>query len=121
MSAETEHNEHLDLFSLKVRQKLEDHRLPVDMKGWEQIEAKMTERPRLSVWRIGGWATVAAAVLALLLLIRLYPTTPVPTSGTGSQEEGRSPKRRILRKWILKSSNRIEALLLLSRVKHGNG
>ena len=68
MSAETEHNEHLDLFSLKVRQKLEDHRLPVDMKGWEQIEAKMTERPRLSVWRIGGWATVAAAVLALLLL-----------------------------------------------------
>ena len=54
MSAETEHNEHLDLFSLKVRQKLEDHRLPVDMKGWEQIEAKMTERPRLSVWRIGG-------------------------------------------------------------------
>lgn len=59
MSAETEHNEHLDLFSLKVRQKLEDHRLPVDMKGWEQIEAKMTERPRLSVWRIGGWATVA--------------------------------------------------------------
>lgn len=63
MSAETEHNEHLDLFSLKVRQKLEDHRLPVDMKGWEQIEAKMTERPRLSVWRIGGWATVAAAVL----------------------------------------------------------
>jgi large subunit ribosomal protein L11 len=39
MSAETEHNEHLDLFSLKVRQKLEDHRLPVDMKGWEQIEA----------------------------------------------------------------------------------
>lgn len=88
MSAETEHNEHLDLFSLKVRQKLEDHRLPVDMKGWEQIEAKMTERPRLSVWRIGGWATVAAAVLALLLLIRLYPTTSVPTSGTGSQEEG---------------------------------
>ena len=85
MSAETEHNEHLDLFSLKVRQKLEDHRLPVDMKGWEQIEAKMTERPRLSVWRIGGWATVAAAVLALLLLIRLYPTTPVPTSGTGLQ------------------------------------
>ena len=49
MSAETEHNEHLDLFSLKVRQKLEDHRLPVDMKGWEQIEAKMTERQRLSV------------------------------------------------------------------------
>ena len=39
MSAETEHNEHLDLFSLKIRQKLEDHRLPVNMEGWEQIEA----------------------------------------------------------------------------------
>ena len=41
MSAETEHNEHLDLFSLKIRQKLEDHRLPVNMEGWEQIEAKV--------------------------------------------------------------------------------
>lgn len=87
MSTETEHNEHLDLFSLKVRQKLEDHRLPVDMEGWEQIEAKMTGRPRLSVWRIGGWVTVAA-VLALLFLIRLYPTVRIPALDAGSQEEG---------------------------------
>lgn len=54
MSTETEHNEHLDLFSLKVKQKLEDHRLPVDVECWEQIEAKVGGRPRLSVWRIGG-------------------------------------------------------------------
>lgn len=49
MSTETEHNEHLDLFSLKVKQKLEDHRLPVDVECWEQIEAKVGGRPRLSV------------------------------------------------------------------------
>ena len=54
MSTETEHNEHLDLFSLKVKQKLEDHRLPVDVECWEQIEAKVGGRPRLSVWRIGN-------------------------------------------------------------------
>lgn len=87
MSTETEHNEHLDLFSLKVKQKLEDHRLPVDVECWEQIEAKVGGRPRLSVWRIGGWATLAAAVLALLFLIRLNPTVPVPTLDAGSQKE----------------------------------
>lgn len=51
MSAETEHNEHLDLFSLKIRQKLEDHRLPVNMEGWEQIEAKVAG---LRVFPSGG-------------------------------------------------------------------
>jgi len=86
MSAETEHNEHLDLFSLKIRQKLEDHRLPVNMEGWEQIEAKVAGHPRFSLWRIGGWVTVTAAVLALLLLIRLYPIVSVLDAG--SQEEG---------------------------------
>ena len=63
MSAETEHNEHLDLFSLKVRQKLEDHRLPVDMKGWEQIEAKMTD---VRVFPFGG--SVAGQLLPPLFL-----------------------------------------------------
>ena len=86
MSAETEHNEHLDLFSLKIRQKLEDHRLPVNMEGWEQIEAKVAGHPRFSLWRIGGWVTVTAAVLALLLLIRLYPIVSVLDAGP--QEEG---------------------------------
>ncbi|MBC8602576.1 porin family protein [Parabacteroides acidifaciens] len=86
MSAETEHKEQLDLFSLKVKQKLEDHRLPVDSGCWEQIEAKVSERPRRSLWRIGGWATAAAAVIALLLLIRLGD--PVPAPDAGSQENG---------------------------------
>lgn len=86
MSAETEHKEQLDLFSLKVKQKLEDHRLPVDSGCWEQIEAKVSERPRLSLWRIGGWATAAAAVIALLLLIRLG--SPIPAPDAGSQENG---------------------------------
>ena len=72
MSAETEHKEQLDLFSLKVKQKLEDHRLPVDSGCWEQIEAKVSERPRRSWWRIGGWATAAAAVIALLLPLLLH-------------------------------------------------
>ena len=80
MSAETEHNEHLDLFSLKVKQKLEDHRLPVDTECWEQIEAKVGGRPRLSVWRIGGWITAAVAILALLFVIRLYEPELVPES-----------------------------------------
>ena len=65
MSAETEHYEQLDLFSLKIRLKLEDHRLPVNMEGWEQIEAKVAGPPRFSLWRIGGWVTDTAAVLAL--------------------------------------------------------
>ena len=88
MSAETEHNKQLDLFSLKVKQKLEDHRLPVDSECWEQIEAKVAGRPRLSGWRIGGWITVVAAVLALLLVIRLYQpeTEPVPALDAGTRQ-----------------------------------
>ncbi|WP_293739100.1 porin family protein [uncultured Parabacteroides sp.] len=93
MSAETEHNEHLDLFSLKVKQKLEDHRLPVDTECWEQIEAKVTGRPRLSVWRIGGWITAAVAILALLFVIRLYEPELVPALDAGTQKNEQIAER----------------------------
>ena len=93
MSAETEHNEHLDLFSLKLKQKLEDHRLPVDTECWEQIEAKVTGRPRLSVWRIGGWITAAVAILALLFVIRLYEPELVPALDAGTQKNEQIAER----------------------------
>ena len=48
MSAETEHKEHLDLFSLKVKQKLEDHRLPVDSECLGTDRGEGAGRPRLS-------------------------------------------------------------------------
>ena len=88
MSAETEHNKQLDLFSLKVKQKLEDHRLPVDAGCWERIEAEVAGRPRPSTWRIGGWISAVAAVLALLLVIRLYQPDSdlVPAFDAGSQK-----------------------------------
>lgn len=111
MSAETEHKEHLDLFSLKVKQKLEDHRLPVDSECWEQIEAKVAGRPRLSGWRIGGWITVVAAVLALLLVIRLYQpeTEPVPALDAGLQKSGQIAERTNPEKMDVEKRERVVA------------
>ena len=95
MSAETEHNKQLDLFSLKVKQKLEDHRLPVDAGCWERIEAEVAGRPRPSTWRIGGWISAVAAVLALLLVIRLYQPDSdlVPAFDAGSQKNEQVAER----------------------------
>lgn len=64
--------EQLDLFSLKVRQKMENHRLPVDADCWERIDAEVSGRTRHVSWRAVGWMAAAAAVLALFLLVRLY-------------------------------------------------
>lgn len=76
MADKNKQNEHLDLFSRKIRQKMEDHTLPVDMNCWEAIEIKIKPRPRKLFWSIGGIGMAAAAVIALLLLIRPNQSMP---------------------------------------------
>ena len=43
MRDDKDHNERLDDFSGYMRQRLEEHRLPVDAGGWDEVEARMNE------------------------------------------------------------------------------
>ena len=66
MRDDKDHNERLDDFSGYMRQRLEEHRLPVDAGGWDEVEARMNRRARSRGWLwTGGLA--AAAVLALVI------------------------------------------------------
>ena len=66
MRSDTDHREQLDDFSEFMKQKLEDHRLPVDDLCWEDIEPRMKPRGQKWLWWAGS--SVAAAVIALLFL-----------------------------------------------------
>ena len=72
MRDDKDHNERLDDFSGYMRQRLEEHRLPVDAGGWDEVEARMNRRARSRGWLwTGGLA--AAAVLALVIWLLPSP------------------------------------------------
>lgn len=66
MYNETDHKEPLDHFSEYMKQRLENHPLPLDEACWDEIEPRMKFRNR----NFGGWigSAVAVAVVAILLL-----------------------------------------------------
>lgn len=65
---ENKHNQNPDIFSEKIRQKLENHTMPVDADVWKGIEKRMAATKRIvPVWL---YASVAvAAGLALLFSV----------------------------------------------------
>ena len=72
MRDDKDHNERLDDFSSYMRQRLEEHRLPVDAGCWDEVEARMNRRARLRGWLwTGGLA--AAAVLAFVVWLLPSP------------------------------------------------
>ena len=50
MRDDKDHNERLDDFSGYMRQRLEEHRLPVDAGCWDEVEARMNRRARSRGW-----------------------------------------------------------------------
>lgn len=50
MRDDKDHNERLDDFSGYMRQRLEEHRLPVDAGCWDEVEARMNRRARPRGW-----------------------------------------------------------------------
>lgn len=72
MRDDKDHNERLDDFSGYMRQRLEEHQLPVDTGCWDEVEARMNRRARSRGWLwTGGLA--AAAVLALVIWLLPSP------------------------------------------------
>lgn len=72
MRDDKDHNERLDDFSGYMRQRLEEHRLPVDAGCWDEVEARMNRRARPRGWLWTG-GLVAAAVLAFGYLAATFP------------------------------------------------
>ena len=77
MAANRKDREQLDPFSMKVREKLAEHRLLVDADCWEEVSERLAaaEWRKRSVRRI-GWAFTAAAAIACLLGL-LRPAWPI--------------------------------------------
>ena len=73
MAANRKDREQLDPFSMKVREKLAEHRLLVDADCWEEVSERLAaaEWRKRSVRRI-GWAFTAAAAIACLLGLFLW-------------------------------------------------
>ena len=70
MREKTNKNNEQDYFNQLVREKMENHRLPVDDNCWTEIErALVSNRRKIPLW---VWVpTAVAASLALLLLLRI--------------------------------------------------
>lgn len=75
MRDDRDHNEQLDAFSQFIKQKLEDHRMPVDMDCLKDIEAQMPAVSGKNRWWWMG-ASIAAAVAVLFLLILPFGDIP---------------------------------------------
>lgn len=91
MRSDTDHKEQLDDFSFLLKQKLEDHRLPVDDLCWEEIELHMKPRRRSMLWWISS--SVAAAVIAVMLLLLPFQQEEMPTERLSEQM---TPKETVI-------------------------
>lgn len=58
-----------DDFSELIRQKVENHRIPVEADCWDEIELRMKPKRRPVTW----WLAGSAAVAAILLILLFFP------------------------------------------------
>jgi len=68
----TDNQEH-DAFSKGIREKLEEHRMPVDADCWAEIEARLNTKKKKKVIPFWFWLTSGAAVAFATLLFTLQP------------------------------------------------
>ena len=85
MSDNIKHTDEKDVFSTLIKEKLENHQLPVDESIWNAIEQKMTPRRRI-ITPVWYWISAAAAVVALVLLIHPFTETKQNPDLTGVQQ-----------------------------------
>ena len=64
MRDDKDHNERLDDFSGYMRQRLEEHRLPVDAGCWDEVEARMNRKAR-DVYKRQVYMFVAATKMEI--------------------------------------------------------
>ncbi len=78
-------NNNRDAFSESIRQKLEDHRLPVDADCWNEIETRLRPKKKRRVIPFWFWLTGEAAVAVLALMFTLQPSFEPSTDSSKSE------------------------------------
>ena len=117
MRSDMDHREQLDDFSEFMKQKLEDHRLPVDDLCWEDIEPRMKPRGQKWLWWAGS--SVAAAVIALLFLFSPFRAGDGSYDGVVPPVASVQMKRKYIRR-LRRTFRKKRYLLLLSLYQRRN-
>lgn len=81
------HIDHPDDFSLRIKNKLDDYRMPVDMDIWDNIQSQITPQPKPKRMWI-RWVSSAAAIAAMVafVLFIIPDKTPISNIAENHQE-----------------------------------
>lgn len=86
-----------DAFSELMKQKLENHQLPVDLNDWSAIEKRLNKKGKRKIIPWWMWLPMgSAAVLALLFTLRSFNETPdyaVKSNSNAVTQHAETPKR----------------------------
>ena len=96
-----------DAFSELMKQKLENHQLPVDLNDWSAIEKRLNKKGKRKIIPWWMWLPMgSAAVLALLFTLRSFNETPGYTVKSNSHavtQQAETPKRYAVQQSIAKA------------------
>ena len=115
-----------DAFSELMKQKLENHQLPVDLNDWSAIEKRLNKKGKRKIIPWWTWLPMgSAAVLALLFTLRSFNETPdyaVKSNSHTVTQQVETPKQYTVHQAVAKvdlSGNQISnASTALIKQKH---
>jgi hypothetical protein len=103
-----------DAFSELMKQKLENHQLPVDLNDWSAIEKRLNKKGKRKIIPWWMWLPMgSAAVLTLLFTLRSFNETPdyaVKSNSHAVTQQSETPKRYTAQQTVAKvdmSGNKI--------------
>lgn len=97
-----------DAFSELMKQKLENHQLPVDLNDWSAIEKRLNKKGKRKIIPWWMWLPMgSAAVLALLFMLRSFNEIPDYAIKSGAHvvsQQAETPKRYTVQQSIAKTN-----------------
>ena len=97
-----------DAFSELMKQKLENHQLPVDLNDWSAIEKRLNKKGKRKIIPWWMWLPMgSAAVLTLLFTLRSFNKTPdyaVKSNSHAVTQQAEAPKRYTVQQSIAKAA-----------------
>lgn len=95
-----------DAFSELMKQKLENHQLPVDLNDWSAIEKRLNKKGKRKIIPWWMWLPMgSAAVLALLFTLRSFNETPdyaVKSNSHAVTQQAETPKQYTAQQTVAK-------------------
>lgn len=100
-------NNNPDAFSELMKQKLENHQLPVDLNDWSAIEKRLNKKGKRKIIPWWMWLPMgSAAVLTLLFTLRSFNETPdyaVKSNSHAVTQQAEIPKQYTVQQSIAKA------------------